>query len=464
MNPALAGVALAVVVGAVVAGSARDARTAIFGLVIAMLGSPFLADPTAAPLGLTARLVGAVLAGYLLWIAARGHGVRTAGSLVGWPTDAFLALAAAVVGYGSNGLGAPAAGPPAAAAAGFALAALAILPVATGRDILRVGIGLCLLLTGALLVRVSLGGTPDQLEQVLTAGLVATLGGAVAILAAAARADGAGRVRDEPIDPAPVESRLGRPPRTAAMSLLAFVVVAFGFAGLAIVVRLRVRAVTVVGLLGLAAAVVAAVAIDPAQVVRIGETGVATTGVRAAVPHPRLADRAGARDRRDGRRHAARRPRGDAGDPRRGRVDARPRRRPCRRPGRHGRWPVRRAGHARPARRARRGDGRHPRGASRGRGGRAGDRRDRLVRARPQPDGGPAGRLRAGLPGLRDRGGDPLRRDPVPPVGRAPDRRRARDVAAGADRAGARLARHRGARLDRWLGRRRWRSISTRNG
>ena len=190
MNPALAGVALAVVVGAVVAGSARDARTAIFGLVIAMLGSPFLADPTAAPLGLTARLVGAVLAGYLLWIAARGHQVRTAGSLVGWPTDAFLALAAAVVGYGSNGLGAPAAGPPAAAAAGFALAALAILPVATGRDILRVGIGLCLLLTGALLIRVSLGGTPDQLEQVLTAGLVATLGGAVAILAAAARADG----------------------------------------------------------------------------------------------------------------------------------------------------------------------------------------------------------------------------------------------------------------------------------
>ena len=40
----------------------------------------------------------------------------------------------------------------------------------------------------------------------------------------------------------------------------------------------------------------------------------------------------------------------------------------------------------------------------------------------------------------------------------------ARDVAAGADRAGARLARHRGARLDRWLGRRRWRSISTPNG
>ena len=190
MNPALVGVALAVVIGAVVAGSARNARTAIFGLVVTMVGAPLLADPAAAPLGLAARLVAAVLAGYLLWVATRGPHVRTAGSLVGWPTDAFLAAAAAVVGYGSQGLGAPAAGPEVAAAAGFALAALAIVPVVTGRDILRVGLGLCLLLGGALLVRTSLGGTPDQLEELLTAGLVATLGGAVAVLAVAARSDG----------------------------------------------------------------------------------------------------------------------------------------------------------------------------------------------------------------------------------------------------------------------------------
>ena len=58
----------------------------------------------------------------------------------------------------------------------------------TGRDVLRVGIGLILLLSAALLVRVGLGGTPDPLEQLLTAGLVAALGGAVAVLAAAARA------------------------------------------------------------------------------------------------------------------------------------------------------------------------------------------------------------------------------------------------------------------------------------
>ena len=190
MNPALAGVALAVVVGAVVAGSARNARSAIFGLVVVMVGVPILVDPLPDPLALAARLVAAVLAGYLLWVAARGHRVRTGGSLVGWPTDTFLALGAAVVGYGSQGLGAPAGGPELAAAAGFALAALAVLPVVTGRDILRVGIGLMLLLSGALLIRTNLGGTPDPLEQLITAGLVAALGGAIAILGIAARSDG----------------------------------------------------------------------------------------------------------------------------------------------------------------------------------------------------------------------------------------------------------------------------------
>ena len=142
MNPALAGVALAVIVGArrgrvSPERADRDLRAGHRD----WSASPILADPLPWPLALAARLVAAVLAGYLLWIAARGHHVRTGGSRVGWPTDAFLAIGAAVVGYGSHGLGAPAAGPPLAAAAGFALAALAVLPVVTGRDILRVGIG-----------------------------------------------------------------------------------------------------------------------------------------------------------------------------------------------------------------------------------------------------------------------------------------------------------------------------------
>ena len=190
MNPALVGVALAVVLGALMAGSARNARTAILGLVLALVAAPVVADPLPDPLGLAARLVASILAGYLLWVATRGPRLRTGGSLVGWPTDAFLAAGAAVVGYGSHGLGAPAAGPEIASAAGFALAALAIVPVVSGRDVLRVGIGLALLITGALLVRTGVGGTPDALEELLTAGLVATLGGTVAILAITARGDG----------------------------------------------------------------------------------------------------------------------------------------------------------------------------------------------------------------------------------------------------------------------------------
>jgi hypothetical protein len=192
VNPALAGVALAVVIGAVVAASAHSARAAILGLIVTLVGAPAVADPPADALGLAARLVGALLAGYLLWIATRGHNVRTAGSRVGWPTEAFVAAAAAVVGYGSHGLGAPAAGPALASAAGFALAAVAVLPVVTGRDVLRVGLGLALLLSGALLVRTGIGGTPDAFEQVLTAVLIATLGGAVAVLAIAAQSDGPG--------------------------------------------------------------------------------------------------------------------------------------------------------------------------------------------------------------------------------------------------------------------------------
>ena len=112
-------------------------------------------------------------------------------------------MGAAVVGYGSQGLGAPAAGPELAAAAGFALAALAVLPVVTGRDILRVGIGLMLLLSGALLVRTNLGGTPDPLEQLIDRGARgdARRGGRDP------RRRGAvgrrGRLRDERIDPGP---------------------------------------------------------------------------------------------------------------------------------------------------------------------------------------------------------------------------------------------------------------------
>ena len=190
MNPALAGVALAVVLGAVVAASARNARTAVLGLIVAMIGATFLAEPLPDSIGLAARLVGAVLAGYLLWIAGRDSTARTGGSRLGWPAEVLVAAAAAAVGYGSHGLGAPATGPVLAQAAGFAIAALAVAPLVNGRDTLRIGLGLNLLMSGAVLVRIGLGGTPQNLEQLAIAGLVAMLGGATAAVAVAARSDG----------------------------------------------------------------------------------------------------------------------------------------------------------------------------------------------------------------------------------------------------------------------------------
>ncbi len=195
MNPALAGVAIAVVLGAVVAVSARNARTALFGLLVTLLGAAFVADPLPETLGLAGRLVGVVLGGYLLWIVGRGTEARaeprTGGSRLGWPTEVLIAAGAATVGLGSHGLGAPAGGPAAAQAAGFALAALAVAPTLNGRDSLRVGIGLTLLVGAAVLVRTGLGGTPEALEQLVLAGLLAALCGAIAALAMASRTDSA---------------------------------------------------------------------------------------------------------------------------------------------------------------------------------------------------------------------------------------------------------------------------------
>ena len=214
MNPILAIVALAVVGGAVVVVAARDTRTVLLALVVALVASPLLADPLSAPLGLAARLVGAILATYLLWVVARDRGEATRlpspteGSRIGWPAEILVAAAAAVVGFAAHGLGAPAGGPALASAAGFAVAALALTPVVTGRDVVRVGTGLLLLIDAALLVRAALGGTPGDVEQLVTATMLIVLAGSLAALAAAARADGSGgytfadparvRVRREP--------------------------------------------------------------------------------------------------------------------------------------------------------------------------------------------------------------------------------------------------------------------------
>lgn len=198
MNPLLAGVAMAVVAGGVVAVSVRDARVVVLALTSVLVLTPAVAEPMAAPAGLAARGIGGILAGYLLLIATRSRAdvsvpvATTEGSRIGWPAEVLVAAAASVAGMAAHGLGAPALGPASATAAGFAIAAIAVPSVLTGRDVVRIGTGLMLLLDAGLLVRVALGGTPEPLEQLLTAALIVALAGAIAAVARTARSDGHG--------------------------------------------------------------------------------------------------------------------------------------------------------------------------------------------------------------------------------------------------------------------------------
>lgn len=224
MNPIVALAALVVVLAGVTAVSAREARTVVLAVAVALMVSPVVADPVAAPVGLASRLIGAILAGYLLWIVARDDvTVRiahapTGGSRIGWPAELLVAAAAGVVGFGSHGLGAAAGGPAIASAAGFAVAALAVLPVLTGRDVLRVAVGCLLLIDAGLLVRAALGGTPGPFEALLSAVLLVAVAGCAAALGRAARLDppggfdyapeGPGRLRRAP-DAHPIDERDG---------------------------------------------------------------------------------------------------------------------------------------------------------------------------------------------------------------------------------------------------------------
>ena len=108
-------------------------------------------------------------------------------------------------------------GPAEASAAGFAIGVLAAAPIVTSRDVYRFGIGAVLLLVAGLLVRVGIGGTPADLEQLVTCGLIAGLGGAVAVIVRGAReATGGLVVVDEVVARRPETRHLGRGTQAAA--------------------------------------------------------------------------------------------------------------------------------------------------------------------------------------------------------------------------------------------------------
>jgi hypothetical protein len=173
-----AGIAIA---GAVVAVSSSQGRVAVLGLVLVLVAAPLIASPTPDLLPLGGRLVAAILVGYLLWVALRSEpsSVLT-GSRLGWPVEGLAAAAAALAGVGMAHIG----GMAEAQGAGFALIVLAIAPIASHTNLLRMAVGLTLLVTAAGLLRVAAVGPPSAFEQIVTSWLVVALGGAMAYLVA----------------------------------------------------------------------------------------------------------------------------------------------------------------------------------------------------------------------------------------------------------------------------------------
>jgi hypothetical protein len=197
VNPGLAALAVAVVAGGIIAVSTRESRVAVLGLTLSAVTAPLIGDPLPDLLPLAVRVVAAMLAGYLLWIAVRQN-PPTRGSRLGWPVESLVAVAAGIAGFGAirfvtgaDDLGdLPALlverGPREALAAGTALAVTAAAPILVGRDVLRLGIGLSLGVLAAQLLRVGLAGNPSSLEHIVTGGLTIAVAAAVATLAAQA--------------------------------------------------------------------------------------------------------------------------------------------------------------------------------------------------------------------------------------------------------------------------------------
>jgi hypothetical protein len=184
VNPALFLLASVTIGGAVLASSTRDVRTAVLGLLLVFLGAPLLADPWPSPAALIVRAAAALLATRFAVIGLRGA-TATGGGAVGLPALALVAVAAAIVGFGSHGPRGTGLGPPEVQAAAFALIALGIGMVGVGRDVLRLSLGAVILVVGASLLRTALGSGLTDGDQLIAAVLTVGLGGGLGVVTAA---------------------------------------------------------------------------------------------------------------------------------------------------------------------------------------------------------------------------------------------------------------------------------------
>lgn len=195
----LVAAAAATVAGAVLALSTRDARIALGGIAALVLASALVADPLPGLVPLAGRIVGAILAIELLWIALReaaqagdgidgsaaASGVGGASPAVDARVEALAAIAGLVAGifvalrYAGSGVPL---GPdtPLILGTGFALLAVGVTPLLVSRDTLRLGTGAIVVVVGASLVRGVAAGVQSPLESLVTSGLIVAAAAAVA--------------------------------------------------------------------------------------------------------------------------------------------------------------------------------------------------------------------------------------------------------------------------------------------
>jgi hypothetical protein len=178
--------AVAVVLGGVVAVTARDGRIVVLGLMLAAVAAALVASPLPDSLAVTARIVGAMLAAYVLWVAVDSGSVDSAGSAVGLVAEIAVAIAAFVVGLAMRPVD-PLAGPVEAQAAALSLVAMAVVPLA-GRDVFRMGVGVTLLTLGSSLMVGAWAGPMPALEQLAMAALLVGIAGATSLLVPSAEA------------------------------------------------------------------------------------------------------------------------------------------------------------------------------------------------------------------------------------------------------------------------------------
>lgn len=184
--------AVAVVLGGVVAVTARDGRIVVLGLMLVAVAASLVTSPLPGSLAVTARILGAMLAAYLLWAAAGSGTADSAGSAIGLVAEGAVATAAFAVGLAITPVD-PLAGPAEAQAAGLSLIALAVVPLA-GRDVFRMGVGVTLLTLGSSLLVVAWSGSAPALEQLALAALLVGIAGATSLLIPSSEADEATEV------------------------------------------------------------------------------------------------------------------------------------------------------------------------------------------------------------------------------------------------------------------------------